>query len=46
MRKTIASPAVVSGIGLHTGVPATMTFKPAESGIYVFAYGHSGRETH
>ena len=33
MRKTIASPAVVSGIGLHTGVPATMTFKPAESGI-------------
>ena len=33
MRKTIAYPAVVSGIGLHTGVPATMTFKPAENGI-------------
>ncbi len=33
MRKTLASPAVVSGIGLHTGVPATMTFKPADNGI-------------
>lgn len=33
MRKTLASPAVVSGIGLHTGVPATMTFKPAGNGI-------------
>ncbi len=33
MRKTIKQPAVVSGIGLHTGVPATMTFKPAENGI-------------
>ena len=33
MRKTLSSPAVVSGIGLHTGVPATMTFKPAENGI-------------
>ena len=33
MRKTLSSPAVVSGVGLHTGVPATMTFKPAENGI-------------
>ena len=33
MRKTLSSVAVVSGIGLHTGVPATMTFKPAENGI-------------
>lgn len=33
MRKTLASPAVVKGIGLHTGVPVTMTFKPAENGI-------------
>ena len=33
MRKTLAAPAVVSGIGLHTGVPATMTFKPADNGI-------------
>ncbi|OUO56233.1 UDP-3-O-acyl-N-acetylglucosamine deacetylase [Candidatus Avelusimicrobium gallicola] len=33
MRKTLSSPAVVSGVGLHTGVPATMTFKPADNGI-------------
>ncbi len=33
MRKTIKQPAVVSGPGLHTGVPATMTFKPAQNGI-------------
>lgn len=33
MRKTLASEAVVKGIGLHTGVPVTMTFKPAENGI-------------
>ena len=33
MRKTLASTAVVSGIGLHTGVPATMTIKPADNGI-------------
>ena len=33
MRKTLASTAVVKGIGLHTGVPVTMTFKPAENGI-------------
>ena len=33
MRKTLSSTAVVKGIGLHTGVPATMTFKPAQNGI-------------
>lgn len=33
MRKTLSSPTVVKGIGLHTGVPVTMTFKPAENGI-------------
>ena len=33
MRKTIAKQAVVSGIGLHTGVPSVMTFKPADNGI-------------
>jgi len=33
MRKTIATSTVVSGIGLHTGVPAKMTFKPAQNGI-------------
>jgi len=33
MRKTLQKPAVVSGIGLHTGVPSTMTFKPAQNGI-------------
>jgi UDP-3-O-acyl N-acetylglucosamine deacetylase len=33
MRKTILKETVVSGIGLHTGVPSKMTFKPAENGI-------------
>lgn len=33
MRKTLASPAVIRGIGLHTGQPAVMTFKPADNGI-------------
>ena len=33
MRKTLQKPAVVKGIGLHTGLPSTMTFKPAENGI-------------
>ena len=33
MRKTLAKSTVVSGIGLHTGVPSKMTFKPAENGI-------------
>ena len=33
MRKTLKQSAVVSGPGLHTGVPATMTFKPAQNGI-------------
>ena len=33
MRKTRASTAVVKGIGLHTGAPSVMTFKPADNGI-------------
>lgn len=33
MRKTITHPIAVKGIGLHTGVPATLTFKPSDSGI-------------
>ncbi|MBO7191127.1 MAG: UDP-3-O-[3-hydroxymyristoyl] N-acetylglucosamine deacetylase [Elusimicrobiaceae bacterium] len=33
MRKTLASTVVIKGIGLHTGLPATMTFQPAENGI-------------
>ncbi len=33
MRKTLAKETVVKGIGLHTGVPSTMTFKPANNGI-------------
>lgn len=34
MRKTINQPVSVSGVGLHTGVPSVMTFKPAENGIH------------
>lgn len=33
MRKTLKNIATVKGPGLHTGVLATMTFKPAENGI-------------
>ena len=33
MRKTLSSPAVIKGIGLHTGLPAVMIFKPAQNGI-------------
>ena len=33
MRKTLSATAVVTGNGLHTGVPATLTFKPADHGI-------------
>lgn len=33
MRKTLASPTQVTGLGLHTGLPATMIFKPSENGI-------------
>ena len=33
MRKTLQTNAVVSGIGLHTGAPSTMTFKPSQNGI-------------
>lgn len=34
MRKTIQQPVSVSGVGLHTGVPSVMTFKPADDGIH------------
>lgn len=33
MRKTVKNPAVVRGIGLHTGKPSVMTFKPSREGI-------------
>ncbi|MBR5151590.1 MAG: UDP-3-O-[Elusimicrobiaceae bacterium] len=33
MRKTLKQSTRVQGPGLHTGVPATMTFKPAQNGI-------------
>ncbi len=33
MRKTLATTTTVKGIGLHTGIPSVMTFKPAENGI-------------
>ena len=33
MRKTLSSATVIKGIGLHTGLPATLTFRPAENGI-------------
>src|SRR6476660_5667789 len=32
MRRTIAQPARVSGIGLHLGVPCLLEFRPAPSG--------------
>ena len=32
MRRTIAAEHAVSGIGLHLGVPVTLTFRPARSG--------------
>lgn len=34
MRKTIQQAVSVSGVGLHTGSPSVMTFKPAENGIH------------
>lgn len=33
MRKTLATATVVKGIGLHTGLPSTLIFKPAQNGI-------------
>jgi len=33
MRKTISTATCVQGIGLHTGLPSAMTFKPAQNGI-------------
>ena len=33
MRQTLQQTAVVSGIGLHTGAPSTLAFKPAHNGI-------------
>ena len=35
MRRTIRSPAVVSGVGLHLGVPCSLEFQPAHSGTGV-----------
>ena len=32
MRRTIATEATVTGVGLHLGVPVTLTFRPARSG--------------
>ncbi len=34
MRKTIAQAVSVKGVGLHTGAPSVMTFKPAQDGIH------------
>ena len=34
MRKTIAQPISVTGVGLHTGAPSTLNFKPAQDGIH------------
>ncbi len=34
MRKTIIKPVQICGVGLHTGVPSTMTFLPAEDGVH------------
>ena len=34
MRKTISKAVSVKGVGLHTGVPSVMTFKPAQDGIH------------
>jgi len=34
MRKTITQPVTVSGVGIHTGEMAHMTFKPAQDGIH------------
>ncbi len=34
MRQTICQPVSVQGIGLHTGAPSVMTFKPATDGIH------------
>ena len=31
-RRSIAKPAKVQGTGLHTGIPATVTFNPSDSG--------------
>lgn len=35
-RATIGRPVTLEGVGLHTGVPVTLTFRPAESGRGVF----------
>jgi UDP-3-O-[3-hydroxymyristoyl] N-acetylglucosamine deacetylase len=43
-QKTIQSPVTVSGIGLHTGKDASITFKPAPpgAGVYFFRQDISG----
>jgi UDP-3-O-acyl-N-acetylglucosamine deacetylase len=37
-RKTVAETVTVSGIGLHSGIPVTLSIHPGESGI-AFRYG-------
>ncbi|MBQ7908025.1 MAG: UDP-3-O-[Elusimicrobiaceae bacterium] len=44
MRKTIVAPVSVKGIGLHTGAPSVMTFKPAENGIHFVRVDIAGSE--
>lgn len=34
MRKTISQPVSVTGVGIHTGEKAVITFKPAQDGIH------------
>jgi len=44
MRKTICQPVSVPGIGLHTGAPSTLTFKPATDGIHFVRADLAGTE--
>ena len=44
MRKTLQTAAVVSGLGLHIGVPSTLTYKPAENAITILRTDLSGSE--
>ena len=44
MRKTILNTVSVKGVGLHTGAPSTMTFKPAEDGIHFVRVDIAGSE--
>lgn len=44
MRKTICQSVSVQGVGLHTGAPSTMTFKPATDGIHFVRVDLPGTE--